>query len=119
VNGASEPDRFGAVAICGVAPVAGCGSGADRDTGAVGPSQPADDGYYIHATRRSVTGISGEIEQAVRLHNAVVTVEFRGADLTLNPALPRGAQLVTTAVPESRLRPVVESLLPGAIGLLR
>ena len=83
------------------------------------PTVPADDGYYAYARRRSVTGASGEVEAVIRLANAVVTVRFSGADLELDPALPRGAQLVTTPVAESRLQPAVESLLPEAIGILR
>ncbi|MDG4784661.1 hypothetical protein O7626_01725 [Micromonospora sp. WMMD1102] len=83
------------------------------------PTVSADDGYYVYATRRSATGTSGEVQSAVRIANAVVTVEFSGADLTTDPTLPRGLQLVTKAVAESRLQPAVEDLLPEALGLLR
>lgn len=83
------------------------------------PAVTADDAYYVYATRRSVTGKSSEVEAAIRRANAVVTVEFSGADLAVDPSLPRGLQLVTRPVAESRLQPVVESLLPEAIRILR
>jgi len=80
---------------------------------------PADDGYYLYVTRKSGTGAGGQVEVGLRRGNAVVTVEFSGADLALDPARPRGDQLVTTPFDESRLRPTVERMLPGALALLR
>lgn len=77
-----------------------------------------DEGYDVFTTRRSVTGESGEIEVTVRRANAVVTVAFSGADLRIDRSKPRGLQLVTTAVEEQRLRPVVQGILPGALDLL-
>jgi hypothetical protein len=80
---------------------------------------PADDGYYRYVTHKSTGMSSGEAEAGIRLANAVVTVSYSGADLKLDRTLPPGLQLVTTAVPERRLRPTVESLLPAAMDGLR
>jgi hypothetical protein len=83
------------------------------------PHVPADDGHYVHATRRTPTGTGSEAEATVRVGNVVVTVRFSGADLTLDTTLPRGLQLVTKPVAESRLKPAVTVLLPEAVGALR
>lgn len=83
------------------------------------PTISADDGYYVYATRRSTTGTNGEVETAIRVANAVVTVQFSGADLTLDPTLPRGLQLVTKAVAEPRLQLAVADLLPEALAILK
>jgi hypothetical protein len=79
---------------------------------------PADDGYYLFTQRKSVTGADATVEVAVRRANAVVVVEFSGADLTRDPSRPVGTQLVTTPVAEARLRPTVERMLPDALALL-
>jgi hypothetical protein len=77
-----------------------------------------DEGYDVFLREPSPTGVGSEVEVTVRRANAVVTVAFSGADLKLDPTKPRGLQLVTTAVDERRLRPVVEGILPGALDLL-
>jgi hypothetical protein len=79
---------------------------------------PADEGSYLYVTEKSVTGAGSKVEVLIRRANAVVQVSFSGADLTLDPKLPKGLQLVTTPVDEARLRPTVELILPDALALL-
>jgi hypothetical protein len=78
-----------------------------------------DEGYDVFVHEESPTGAGSEVEVTVRRANAVVTVAFSGADLTLDPTKPRGLQLVTTAVAEERLRPTVDGILPSALDLLK
>jgi hypothetical protein len=84
--------------------------------------QPAPDlgaeAYDLFLTEKSTTGRSSRVEIAVRTANAVVTLSFSGADLRIDPDLPRGLQLVTSPVAEKRLRPTAEALLPGVLALL-
>ena len=79
---------------------------------------PADEGYYIYFTRKSPTGAGSTAAVVLRRANAVVLVSFGGADLTLDPARPRGLQLVTVPVDETRLRPTVELIMPDALAVL-
>lgn len=83
------------------------------------PRVECEEGYDAFVHEESPTGAGGEVEVTVRRANAVVTVSFGGADLTLDRSKPRGLQLVTRPVDERRLRPVVEGILPGALDLLK
>jgi hypothetical protein len=76
------------------------------------------DGYYVYAHRKSATGTGAEVEGAVRVANAVVAVQFSGADLRFDRSKPAGLGLMTEPVDEKRLRPTVSALLPAAVKLL-
>jgi hypothetical protein len=80
---------------------------------------PVDEGYYVYLTQKTVTGADSAVEVVLRRANAVVMVRFSGADLTKDPTLPAGLQLVTTPVDEARLRPTLDLILPEALALIR
>lgn len=82
------------------------------------PPVECEEGYDVFLHEESPTGAGSQVEVTVRRANAVVTVSFGGADLTIDRTRPRGLQLVTKPVDERRLRAVVDGVLPGALALL-
>jgi hypothetical protein len=66
---------------------------------------PADEGYYVYLTQKTPTGGDASVELVLRRANAVVMVRFSGADLSMDPTLPKGLQLVTAPVDGPREGP--------------
>lgn len=85
-------------------------------------SEPIDDlgesAYYAVLAQEDEFGKSTEVVVAFRAANAYVKVAYGGADLRIDPSLPAGLQLVKSAVPPRRLKPVAVAVARDALEAL-
>jgi hypothetical protein len=75
--------------------------------------------YYTFSVDQTSVGEGAGSDLLIRKANAYVSLSLSGADLRLDPSLPRGRQLVTTPVTEDRLKPTVLGTVQEAMSLLR
>jgi hypothetical protein len=79
----------------------------------------ADEAYYTFTVQKATFGTSSASHIIARKGNAYVRLALSGADLRKDPSLPRGMQLVTRDVDESRLKPAIMGTIEEALGALR